>query len=681
MRTLLGKVLTKTIILIVTLSLICSYAVSAAVTLDAAVTPQNATLTVHCGAEFAGKNIVVQVFEPTGSLDDLKSNEGNYDVTDAQVINAALCCIYQGKADANGDVSFTVAPTGDKGKYAVRISGEGIYTPVETSFEYISDGDVQYIITNLALNPSVDAVAQLFVKSDNVNVYKPYQILNLDDSEFYEEQYDNFDPDLKDLVHQYMYAGIVANADITAAEFEQLFKDAVLVEYINFAVGDSLLDYIKNKSSILGIDSSSEYTDILLNTERFDSDVKAKFLETVENAPLSLKTVQQVADSIRDALTDSENAVILDKFNNQTGDSLLGYIDSKAAFLGIDSKKEYTAILKNTERFDSAVKAKFLTAAENFAFTDVTRIDEIISEALLTSFMSNVSAPGVVDRFITDYATELSAAGANIAAYTATDKKVDICNALIGGTYATLADFAVKLNASVPAGTVVPIVPQLPSGSTGGVSYSGSGSGGSPSVSIPVGSQDTIANSSGNGNALAFTDIGGVEWAHEAITDMKNKGIIAGRGDGSFAPNDKVTREEFVKMLSVALGLSSVDTVSQFSDMTGDEWFAPYVYAAHASGIVNGIGDAFGVGADITRQEMAVLCHRAIGYKGATLETVRGDMPFTDEIPDYAKEAVAALYGAGLVNGVSDTSFAPAASASRAEAAKMLYEVLKAINK
>ena len=177
-----------------------------------------------------------------------------------------------------------------------------------------------------------------------------------------------------------------------------------------------------------------------------------------------------------------------------------------------------------------------------------------------------------------------------------------------------------------------------------------------------------------------FADLETTHWAYESIVALKDEGIISGKGDGSFAPNDNVTREEFVKMLVLSLGLNNTDGETPvLSDMSGNEWFAPYVYAAFNNGIVNGIGEGFGVGQNITRQDMAVLCARAIEFKAVTLEPVRENMAFADEISDYAKDAVAKLWGAGLVNGKSETEFAPTATATRAEAAKMLYEVLKAI--
>ncbi|MGN0179284.1 MAG: S-layer homology domain-containing protein, partial [Monoglobaceae bacterium] len=175
-----------------------------------------------------------------------------------------------------------------------------------------------------------------------------------------------------------------------------------------------------------------------------------------------------------------------------------------------------------------------------------------------------------------------------------------------------------------------------------------------------------------------FNDIEGVDWAHEAITALYNKGIIAGTGENRFEPDNPVTREQFVKIIIGAMNLQNEEEeVCGFADVDINQWYAKYVDIACAKGICRGVGDnAFGVGAQITRQDMAVMIYNALKAKGNAPEVA--ELPFEDstEIADYSYEAVGALYGMGAVNGVSVTEFAPNANATRAEAAKMIYEVL-----
>jgi len=672
----LKNVCLRVITVALTICLLLSTVAFAAVTIDTDVTATDVTMTVNCGSANAGKNVVVQVFEPVGTLDDLLSDNG-YDVTDAGTLDEVLCCVYQGKLNGEGSLTFTFAPLGDKGRYSVRVSVPGMTKPEELTFEFVSDGDALQIIAKLVDDLSVKAVDELFEKPENENVYKPYQILDLDESDYY-AIYDGENETLVDAVNTYIYEGVKANTAITPTGFATLFDNAVLVENLNLLAGDALVEFIGNSAAQLGISENAAYTEIFLDEERFDSLVKAKFVDAVEKAELSLKTPASVGTVICEALVAAENSAIIENFGTLSGSELLSYIEKKADMLGYASRKEYKNILKNKDRFSTEVENKFIADVKDANITDVAKIADTLCQLLVKDFVSAVTAPGVLNTFIIEFETELEAAGANVDDYADCDKPNEICLDVIEKQpFSSVEDFASKLNALIPESDDddEDNKPSKPSGIGGGISVSGS-VGSNASVNIPVANPEQQKNET---NAV-FADIAQVAWANEAITVLKEKGIVSGRGDGNFAPNDKVTREEFVKMLSAALKLETVaEADATFSDITGTEWYAPYVYSACKAGIANGIGDAFGVGQNITRQDMAVLIARAIEYKAVTLEQVREGMAFSDEFAPYAKDAVASLWGAGLINGISETEFAPAATASRAEAAKMLYEMLKAV--
>ncbi len=584
----------KIISVLVVLSMLCVTAASAAVTLQPVVTAHDVTLTVQCGTEYANKNVVVQVLEPTGSLESLEGESGGYNVTDAELINSVICCLYHGKTDENGDLTFTFTPTGDKGRYIVRINADGMYAPVDTSIEFVSDDDAAVVIEELVDDLSVENIAAIFEKPENENVYKPYQILNLDESVYY-EQYDNADSSLKEAICEYILAGVSDNNDIDAAGFAKLFEDAVLAESLNVLAKEELVEYIIANADALGIADSKEFKNILSNDERFNDAVESEFTNTLADKDLSGKSVDDIAD--------------------------------------------------------------------------------VICDLLLVNALSNTDSPGVLNDIILEFEDELESAGADMDDYNDADKPLEVCRTLIKKQpFASLSDFADELDNATPSGSSGSSSsrPGSPSGGSTGVSYGGAGSSAStPSVSIPVAAEK---------KELPFADIDSVEWAHEAIIALKEAGIISGKAEGLFAPNDNVTREEFVKMLVLALGLEiSTDNAPDFSDVNGDEWFAPYVYTAYNNGIVKGVGDGFGVGANITRQDMAVMCARALELKEVSLEKIREDMTFTDEISDYAYEAVELLWSAGLINGISETEFASTASATRAQAAKLLYEIWNAL--
>ena len=94
-------------------------------------------------------------------------------------------------------------------------------------------------------------------------------------------------------------------------------------------------------------------------------------------------------------------------------------------------------------------------------------------------------------------------------------------------------------------------------------------------------------------------------------------------------------------------------------------------------GFCNGTGNgAFGIGMEITRQDMCVMAYntlKALGYNVPDGALAFGD---SDAIAEYAIAPVAALSGAGVVNGVGNNAFNPTGSATRAEAAVIIYKVL-----
>ena len=94
-----------------------------------------------------------------------------------------------------------------------------------------------------------------------------------------------------------------------------------------------------------------------------------------------------------------------------------------------------------------------------------------------------------------------------------------------------------------------------------------------------------------------------------------------------------------------------------------------------SSGIMLGTGDSeFGVGMNITRQDLAVILYRAMGVTDEAREC-----SFTDsgDIDGYAKEAVAYLSGKGIINGYEDGRFLPHKYVTRAEAAKLIYGIIE----
>ncbi len=175
-----------------------------------------------------------------------------------------------------------------------------------------------------------------------------------------------------------------------------------------------------------------------------------------------------------------------------------------------------------------------------------------------------------------------------------------------------------------------------------------------------------------------FNDIDKYDWASEAIEGLYYAGIINGMEEGVFNPAGEVTREQFCKMAVQLFGVLQYDTNSDFGDVDPNAWYAQYINSAIRAGYVQGQSDEyFGIGEPIMRQDMATILFRGLGSQnsGVTLN-------FTDNdaIALYAMDAVSEFVGLGIINGYVDGSFNPRGTATRAEAAKVIWGVYQILN-
>lgn len=185
-----------------------------------------------------------------------------------------------------------------------------------------------------------------------------------------------------------------------------------------------------------------------------------------------------------------------------------------------------------------------------------------------------------------------------------------------------------------------------------------------------------VANTpTGNAN---FSDVSESHWAYEAINELTKRNIISGYTDGSFMGERAVSRAEFVKMLTGCFNFPE-GKGAKFNDVSEDMWFASYLSRASGVGIVKGNSGMFMPDNPITRQDAALMLHRALTYKNISLS---GSKSFSDisDISDYALHSVNQLGAAGLISGYEDGSFAPLNEISRYETAKLLNNALIFLN-
>ena len=254
-----------------------------------------------------------------------------------------------------------------------------------------------------------------------------------------------------------------------------------------------------------------------------------------------------------------------------------------------------------------------------------------------------------------DAVTFLAHAGSLKYNSASNDGKLVIADAVAKKSYESLESLnaAIDLvNLSNPSDIVKPGPSGVPTstGSSSGVS--------APGVSAPV-------------SVAVFTDVPSGHWAKDAIEILYKKKILSGY-DGTFRPDDTLTRAEMAKIIAEAGNLS--EGVSSFSDVSSDDWYYPYVSAAFGANLINGYDGKFNPHENITRQDAAVILYRLFAGK---IENIK-DVSFSDrdDIASYANEAIASLSKAGIINGYEDGSFKPKNNISRAEISQLMLNCI-----
>ena len=215
----------------------------------------------------------------------------------------------------------------------------------------------------------------------------------------------------------------------------------------------------------------------------------------------------------------------------------------------------------------------------------------------------------------------------------------------------------------------------------GGNSGGSSGSGSSSSKGSVSGAKysDTYKSQDGGTEVNApFKDMDDVDWAVPAVTALFTKGIINGKTADEFRPNDNITREEFVKLLIKTFELNVLGNGMNFEDVKEEDWYYAYVRSAYYADIVKGVSETmFGAGQNITRQDIAVMSCRAADVSDVKIVETTQEFIFADEsdIAEYANDAVRLMQRGGIINGDENGRFNPEAYATRAEAAKIIYNL------
>ncbi len=180
-----------------------------------------------------------------------------------------------------------------------------------------------------------------------------------------------------------------------------------------------------------------------------------------------------------------------------------------------------------------------------------------------------------------------------------------------------------------------------------------------------------------------FVDVHDYDWFYSYVKSAVEMGLFKGNGDGTFTPEESMTREMLVTVLHrLHDGGKPVETKAPFTDVEEGSWYADAVNWAYANGVVNGVNETtFGVGRNISREDLTTMLYR---YACKELENMseQGDLTgFADwrEVSDYAEEGLRWAVGAGIING-SEGLLLPQGDATRAQCAKIMVIFLSLFN-
>ncbi len=258
---------------------------------------------------------------------------------------------------------------------------------------------------------------------------------------------------------------------------------------------------------------------------------------------------------------------------------------------------------------------------------------------------------------------------AYVERYNALKNKSSVDRAVGGILFKTAEDFKNAFEAALKAAE------KRESGSTaGGGKSTGSGGGGGGTGGGGINLGGAPKGGVTAHESYKFLDMDSVPWAKEAVSFLYEKGIISGRSDTEFDPGADISREEFVKLTVCAFSLSGEGKA--FDDVGADAWYAPFISAASANSVINGISESvFGIGLPVTRQDMAVIIYNALKDKPVCDDEAKAFVDY-DEIEAYAIKAVSALKSVSVVSGTDEGRFNPRSHATRAEAARIIYNAM-----
>ncbi len=446
-----------------------------------------------------------------------------------------------------------------------------------------------------------------------------------------------------------VYVGAKSQASAEVMKLPYLKKSTYesAVKRLNDAANTSEAVF---KSEFNSLKNSMGFTNELENTLNAD-----------KIAGIFYRSVRERALSASDSAANKKlynSAVTAQALNEKKLSDMSAVIDNIALANGKTAEFYNTIISKSkggTELYISLLEGNNIISAND--------LETSMLNATVLTVVRYHNGIGNIEKVFKEYSREI---GAN----TSSAKNADY-SYIAGKSYNSVGECVTDFNTHISQSSS--------NGNDGGGGGGGSSSGNTEKPSQIIQPPSSLGN---NQNVtpmkIKFEDLNSVQWAYEAISKLFAKGIVSGRTDTIFAPDDNVTREEFAKLIVTAFDLTAENYENKYIDVQSGAWYDEYIRIATANGICQGIGDGvFGVGSNITRQDMCVMLANAMKVKGYNLSD--GELEFADKelVADYAYESVSSLSNLKIVNGVGDNMFDPQGIATRAQAAVIINNAME----
>ena len=188
---------------------------------------------------------------------------------------------------------------------------------------------------------------------------------------------------------------------------------------------------------------------------------------------------------------------------------------------------------------------------------------------------------------------------------------------------------------------------------------------------------ETDINPTGNGNR--FKDVTSDKWYFNAVNRAAELGIVNGVSDDTYEPETPLTRAMFAAMIYRYAGSPETDYEFEFTDVAKDMWYTDAIRWAASQGIISGYNrTTFAPDNKITREQVVAMIYR---YAVKTVdvncdEKAADSFSDSDRISEYAKLAMAWAVDNSVMNGRSNKTLAPADNVTRAEIAQIFINYI-----